>query len=141
VFAQSFQASDAIAPASVGGGATTDGSTVTVNVTCASFPCTVTITLTAPETVVVNAHTAAVAAKKGKKRTKIVTLGKGKFTITKGGGKKLSVKLSGAGKKFLASKHGHIKISGLFAETVQKRTTKTKRTLTLTIKPAKKRKK
>jgi hypothetical protein len=141
VFAQSFQASDAIAPASVGGGATTDGSTVTVNVTCASFPCTVTITLTAPETVVVNAHTAAVAAKKGKKKTKIVTLGKGKFTITKAGGKKLTVKLSGAGKKFLASKHGHIKISGLFAETVQKRTTKTKRTLTLTIKPAKKRKK
>jgi hypothetical protein len=85
--------------------------------------------------------TAAVAAKKGKKRTKIVTLGKGKFTLTKAGGKKLSVKLSGAGKKFLAAKHGHLKISGLFAETEQKRTTKTKRTLTLTIKPAKKRKK
>ncbi len=141
VFAQSFQASDAITPAAVGGGATSDGSTVTVDVTCASFPCTVTITLTAPETVVVNAHTAAVAARKGKKRTRIVTLGKGRFTITKSGSKKLSVKLSGAGKKFLASKHGHVKISGLFAETVQKHTTKTKRNLTLTLKPAKKRKK
>lgn len=133
VFAQSFEAADAITPASVGGGATSNGSTVTLNVTCASFPCTVTITLTAPETVVVNAHTAAVAAKKGKKKTKIVTLGKGKFTITKRGGKRLAVKLSGAGKKFLASKKGHIKISGLFTETVQKHTTQTKRTLTLTL--------
>jgi hypothetical protein len=143
VFAQSFQASDAITPASVGGAATSNGSTVNLDVTCASFPCTVTITLTAPETVVVNAHTAALAAKKakkGKKKTKIVTLGKGKFTITKSGAKKLSVKLSGAGKKFLAAKKGHVKINGLFAETEQKRTTQTKRTLTLTLKPSKKRK-
>jgi hypothetical protein len=140
VFAQSFQASDAITPASVGGGATSNGSTVNLDVTCASFPCTVTITLTAPETVVVNAHTAALAAKKGKKRTKIVTLGKGKFTITKAGTKKLSVKLSGSGKKFLAAKKGHVKISGLFLETEQKRTTQTKRTLTLTLKPSKKKK-
>lgn len=138
VFAQSFDATDAITPASVGGGATSNGSTVTVNVTCASFPCTVTITLAAPETVVVNAHTAAVSAKKGKKKTKIVTLGKGKFTITKSGPKKLEIKLSGAGKKFLDSKKGHIKISGLFTETVQKHTTQTKKTLTLTLKPAKK---
>jgi hypothetical protein len=141
VFAQSFQASDAVTPASVGGAATSNGSTVNLDVTCASFPCTVTITLTAPETVVVNAHTAAVADKKGKKKTKIVTLGKGKFTITKAGTKKLSVKLSGSGKKFLAAKKGHLKINGLFAETEQKRTTQTKRTLTLTLKPSKKKNK
>jgi hypothetical protein len=140
VFAQSFDATDAITPAAVSGGATSDGSTVTLSVTCASFPCTVTITLTAPETVVVNGHTAAVAFKKGKK-TKTVTLGKGKFTITKAGAKKLAVKLSGAGKRFLASKKGHVKISGLFTETVQKHSTQTKRTLTLTLKPAKKGKK
>ena len=140
VFAQSFQAADAVTPASVGGGATTNGSTVTVDITCASYPCTITITLTAPETVVVNAHTARVAAKKGKKKPKIITLGKGKFTITKAGGKKLSVKLSGAGKKFLASRKGHVKITGLFAETLQKQTTQTKRTLTLAIKPRKGRK-
>jgi hypothetical protein len=134
VFAQSFQAADAIAPASVGGGATSNGSTVTLDVTCAAYPCTITITLTAPETVVVNAHTARVPLKKGKKRTKIITLGKGKFTLTKAGGKKPSVKLSGAGKKFLASRKGHVKISGLFSETLEKHTTQTKRTLTLALK-------
>ncbi len=137
VFAQSFQAADAITPASVSGGATSNGSTVTVNVTCASFPCTVTITLTALETVVVNAHTAALAAKKGKKKPKIVTVGKGRFTITKSGAHKLAVKLSRAGKKLLASKRGHIKISGVISETVQKHTTQTKRTLNVAIKPAK----
>ncbi len=140
VFAQSFEAGDAVTPASVGGGATTDGSTVSLDVTCASFPCTITITLTAPETVVVDAHTARLAAKKGKRKPKIVTLGKGKFTITKTGAKKLSVKLSGAGKKFLASRKGHVKVTGLFAETLQKQTTQTKRTLTLAIKPRKGRK-
>ncbi|HEX3690064.1 MAG TPA: hypothetical protein VHV28_10205 [Solirubrobacteraceae bacterium] len=138
VFAQSFQAADAVSPATVSSGATDNGSTVTLNVTCASFPCTITITLTAPETVVVSAHTAAVAAKKGRKKTKIVTLGKGRFTITKGGAKKLAVKLSGAGKKLLAAKHGHIKIGAAISETVEKHTSLTKRTLNLTIKPPKK---
>ncbi|HTU95754.1 MAG TPA: hypothetical protein VMF14_07925 [Solirubrobacteraceae bacterium] len=129
VFAQSFKATDAIAPASVGGGATSNGSAVTVSVTCSAFPCTVTITLTAPGPGSVSGHTAAVAAKKGKAKT--VTLGKGKFSITKKGAKKLAVKLSRAGKRFLASKKGHVKISGVFSETVQKHTTQTKRTLTL----------
>jgi hypothetical protein len=132
VFAQSFKASDAVTPASVGGGATTNGSTVTLDVTCASFPCTVTITLTAPETVVINGHAvAAVAARKGK--TKIVTLGKGRFTIAKRGAKKLSVKLSHGGKKFLSTRKGHLKITGLVTETVQKHTTHTRRTLRLTL--------
>ena len=129
VFAQPFKAADAVTPATVGGGASTDGSTVTLNVTCASFPCTVTITLTAPETVVVNGHSVAVDARKSK--TRVVTLGKGRFTIAKRGTKKLSVKLSHRGKRFLAVRKGHIKITGLVTETVQKHTTHTRRTLML----------
>jgi hypothetical protein len=135
VFAKPFQASDAISPAHVGGGATDNGSTITLNVSCASFPCTVTITLTAPETVIV--HAAAVTARKGKKRTRTVTLGKGRFTIKSAGAKKLAVKLSKPGRSFLASKRGHLKISGLISETVQHHTLKTKRNLTLTIRHAK----
>ena len=131
VFAQSFKAADAIIPASVGGGATTNGSTVTVNVTCASFPCTVTVTLTAPETVVIKGHSAAVLARKG--RTRTVTLGKGRFTIVKHGTKQLRVKLSRSGKRFVAAHSGHLKIKGLFAETVQKRTAHSTRTLRLTL--------
>jgi hypothetical protein len=68
VFAQSFQAADAISPAQVGGGAIDNGSTITLSVTCTSFPCTITITLTAPETVIVRTLTLTIKpSKKGKK--------------------------------------------------------------------------
>jgi hypothetical protein len=140
VFAKPFQASDAISPVQVGGGATDNGATITLNVSCVSFPCTVTITLTAPETVIVHAASVA-AARKGKRRTKTITLGNGRFTIKSAGAKKLAVKLSRPGKRFLASKRGHLKISGLISETVQHHTLKTKRSLRLTIHHPKKHRK
>jgi hypothetical protein len=133
VFAQPFQAADAISPASVGGSATDTGTTVTVTVTCTSLPCTVTITITSST---VTVHTSSVALKKNKPKN--VTLAKGKFTITKSGAHKLSVKLTAAGKKFLASKKGHIKVGSTITETVAKHTKVITRNLSLTIKPGKK---
>ena len=127
VFAQPFEAADAIAPATVGGGATTNGTAITVNVTCATFPCTITITLTAPETVVVHASSASLALgkrKKGKK-TKKVTLGTGKFTLKSKGGHKLAVILSPAGRKFVRSHSGHVRISAKVIELHGKVTTRT----------------
>ncbi len=115
VFAQSFKASDAIAPATVGGGATTDGTTVTLTVGCASFPCTITIVLTAPETVVVHASAARVPLKK-RRKTKLVTLGRGRFTLRSKGSHKLAIKLSPAGKKFVRSRSGHVKIAAKITE-------------------------
>jgi hypothetical protein len=136
VLAQSFQAADAISPASVGGGATDNGTTVTVTVTCASLPCTITITITSST---VTVTTSSVALKKH--RPKSVTLAKGKFRITKSGAHRLAVKLTPAGKKFLASKAGHIKVGSTIKETVAKHTKVSARNLRLTIKPAKKHKK
>ncbi len=136
VVAQPFQAADAISPVNVGGGATDNGTTVTVTVTCTSLPCTVTITITSST---VTVHTSSVALKK--KKPKNVTLAKGKFTITKSGAHKLSVKLTGAGKTFLAAKKGHIKVGSTITETVAKHKKVTTRNLTLAIKPAKKGKK
>jgi hypothetical protein len=132
VLAQPFQAADAISPASVGGGATDNGTTVTVTVTCTSLPCTITITITSST---VTVHTSAVALKK--RKPKNVTLAKGKFTITKSGAHKLAVKLTGAGKRFLASKRGHIKVGSTITETVAKHSKVSARNLTLTIKPKK----
>ena len=126
VFAQPFKAADAIAPAAVGGGATTNGETVTLNVTCASFPCTITIVLSAPETVNVHASSASIArskSKKGKHRT--VTLGSGKFTIKSKGSHKLAVKLSAAGRKFVRSHSGRVKITAKVSELHGKVTTRT----------------
>jgi len=133
VFAQSFQAADAISPAVVAPSATDTGTTVTVTVTCTSLPCTVTITITSSTVTVTKSS---VSLKK--KKPKSVTLAKGKFTITKSGAHKLAVKLTPAGKKFLASKKGHIKVGGTISETAAKHTKVTTRNLTLAIKPAKK---
>ena len=128
VFASSFQAVDAISSAKTSGGATSNGSTVTVNVTCAAFPCTVTIVLTAPETVVV--HAASVSHKKHKSKT--LTLGKGTITIKTKGGKKLTFKLSGAAHRLLEGKKGHFKVSALISTKIEHHTTKVTKTLTLT---------
>ncbi len=101
----------------------------TLNVTCASFPCTMTIVLTAPENVVVHASSASVALNKHKRtKHKTVTLGKGKFTIKSKGSHKLAVKLSPAGKKFVRSHSGRVKVRGAITELVgghSKATTKT----------------
>jgi hypothetical protein len=131
VFASSFQAVDAISAAKTSGGATSNGSTATVDVTCAAFPCTVTIVLTAPETVVV--HAASVPHKKRKSKT--LTLGKGTITIKTKGGRKLTFKLSGAAHRLLEGKKGHFKVSALISTKIEHQTTKVTKTLTLTFKP------
>jgi hypothetical protein len=131
VFASSFQAVDAISPAKTSGGATSNGSTVTVDVTCAAFPCTVTITLTAPESVVI--HAASVSHKK--RRSKTLTLGKGTITIKSKGGKKLTFKLSGAARRLLEGKKGHFRVSALISTQIEHHTTKVTKNLTLTFKP------
>jgi hypothetical protein len=131
VFASSFQAVDAISPANTSGGATSNGSTVTVDVTCAAFPCTVTITLTAPESVVI--HAASVSHKK--RRSKTLTLGKGTITIKSKGGKKLTFKLSGAARRLLEGKKGHFRVSALISTQIEHHTTKVTKNLTLTFKP------
>jgi hypothetical protein len=130
VFAQPFQASDAISPASVGGGASSTGKTVTVTVSCPSVPCTITITITATTT------SASAAAKKHKSRT--ITLVKSTFTLRKAGRRTVTLHLTNAGKKFLRSRHGHIKVGLRFSDRVQHHTVSGKRTLTLTIKHPKK---
>jgi hypothetical protein len=130
VFAQPFQATDAISPVSEGGSATDNGTTITVTVTCSSLPCTITITITSNS---VTVKTASVTRKK----TKNVTLANGRFRITKAGAHKLAVKLTPAGKRFLASKKGHLKVGSVISQSVGKHKKVTQRNLTLAIKPKK----
>jgi hypothetical protein len=132
ILAQPFKAVDAVSPASVGGSASTSGSTVTLNVACASYPCTVTITLTAAETVVVHASRAAEATEARKRRTKIVTLGKTTLTLTSAHHRP-TVKLSGLGKRFVKARHGRVRISASITESLEHLSAVTKRTLLLTI--------
>ena len=105
VFAQPFTAADAAGPPIVNGGGSTNGKTITVTVTCTAFPCTVTITILGPPKV------AADIARKHKPSV----LAKGRFKITKAGAKKLTMRLTKAGKRFFKSRHGKVRVKGQVA--------------------------
>jgi hypothetical protein len=119
-----------IGPATAGEGATSTEKTVTLSVNCASFPCTITITLTAPETVLIKAARAA----KKKKKPKKITLATGTFTLHKAG--KVTLHLSKAGRKLLSAHHGRLSASLLLSEKIDGYTVKS--TKTIKIKPARK---
>jgi hypothetical protein len=112
-----------IGPATVSESATSTEKSVTVSVNCASFPCTITITLTAPETVLVKA--ARVARKK--KKPKKITLATGTFTLHRAG--KVTLHLSKAGRKLLSAHHGRLSASLLLSEKIDGHTVTSTRTI------------
>jgi hypothetical protein len=95
----------------LGATATSTPTTVTVSISCATIPCTVTVTVTA------TGVSAAAAAHK-----KPVTLAKGTFTIRKKGAKKLTVRLTSAGRKVLRKHHGRLKATLSESEKLHGRT-------------------
>jgi hypothetical protein len=117
----------AVHPASIAASGTSTSTTVTVTISCASTPCTVTITITIPG--------ASGAAARYARKTKAITLGTGKFTIPSKGAKKLTVRLSKAGRKYLASRHGRLSAEVAIAEKTAGGTALTTRTIKIT--PAK----
>ncbi len=114
--------------ATIGGSGTSTEKSVTVDVSCATFPCTITLTLTAPETVVVHAARAA----KKKSKPKKITLATGTFTLHRAG--KVTLHLSKAGKKLLAAHHGSLTASLLLSEKIDGHTILISKTIK--IKPA-----
>jgi hypothetical protein len=126
---------------SSGGSGSSNGTTVTVTITCAVTPCTITITITGDPPATTASAARVSADKKKKPKPKIITLAKGTFKITKRGSHKLGVKLTKAGKKFLAS-HPHYKGAKLLVSTkVDSHVEKTSRTITITTHKPKKHKK
>lgn len=129
VLAQPFTAGDAAGAPIVSGGGSTNGTTITVTVTCTAFPCTVTITILGPPKV------AADIARKHKP----TVLAKGRFTITKAGAKKLTMRLTGAGKRFFRSRHGKVGVKAQVAMTFKGHTKSTSKTIRVqVVKPHKK---
>ncbi len=120
------------------GGGTTSGASVTVTITCASTPCTVTLTIT-----IGGASKASVARKKGKtKGPKTIVLATGTFTITAPGPKKLTVRLTKAGKQQLRRDHGHLKANLSVSEKAPGGLELTTKTINIiTVKPKHKHKK
>jgi hypothetical protein len=107
VFAQQFDAADAIVPSEVeaatSSSATSTGSTVSITVSCSS-PCTVTITVDVPQ-----ASSASVSLKS--KKAKLLKLSSGKFSLKAGVKTDLKLKLDKAGEKLFALDHDKLKAS------------------------------
>jgi hypothetical protein len=95
----------------LGSGGSSDGTTITITVTCSSPPCTFTITITDPP-----AQQASVARKK--RRAKPAALASGKVTVRKRGAQKVKLRLSTAGKKYMRSHHGTVKLSAAVTQTI-----------------------
>jgi hypothetical protein len=122
----------------VEGGGTTSGGSVTITISCASTPCTVTITIT-----IGGASKASVARKKGKaKGPKTIVLATGTFTITTPGAKKLTVRLTKAGKQQLRRDRGHLEANVSVSEKTAGGLELTRKTIDIvTVKPKHKHKK
>jgi hypothetical protein len=126
VFAESFTGADSVPPTvaavqttqggqggqvQLGGNGSSDGTTITITVTCDTPPCTFTITITDPP---VQASIARVERRKAKP----ATLARGKFTLHKRGAQRVTLRLTKAGKKYMASHHGTVKLSGAVSQTI-----------------------
>jgi hypothetical protein len=126
---------------SIGGSGSSNGTTVTITVTCAATPCTVTVTITIDPPATTASAARVTADKKKKPKGKTITLGSGTFKIKKKGADKLAVKLSKAGKKYLAAHHGRAKGAKLLVSTkIDKHLEKTSRSISITTKKPKKKK-
>jgi hypothetical protein len=98
----------AVVPPTAGSSATSNGKTVGVSVSCQVVPCTITVTITATESI--KHGTLAAAASKGKHKPtrRTITLASGTITLTKKGTHKVEVRLSKPGKGLLAKDGGHL---------------------------------
>jgi hypothetical protein len=117
--------------ATIEGTGESTSSTVTLTISCSS-PCTVTVTITVPS----SSGKASSARKSNKKHAgTTVTLGTGRLTLRTAGTKKLTVHLTRAGKRYLASHHGRVSARVLVSDETAGGTVLT--THTIKIVPAK----
>jgi hypothetical protein len=115
-------------PPTVSGNGVSNGSSVTVSITCLlATPCTFTITITGTEVTVTQASA---ARRRTHKRT--ITIATGRFTVNAKKSKKLAVRLTRAGKALLAKDHGHLRGSILLALKVSGGVKKTTRGISIT---------
>jgi hypothetical protein len=128
-YAQPFVKADAMVPPTVSGSGVSNGTTVTISITCLlATPCTFTITISGTVVTVTQAS----AARKTHKHT--ITIATGRFTVNAKKSKKVAVRLTKAGKALLAKDHGHLRGSILLALKVSGGVKKTTRGISITTK-------
>jgi hypothetical protein len=126
IYVQQFMAVDAVVPAMIAPGGSTNGQTVTFTISCSSA-CSITVTVTIGGTISVT------SSLPERKQAKPITLGTGKLTLKRQGSKRLKLKLSRAGRKLVAAHHGSLKANILIAEKLKGVTKLTNRSLRIKI--------
>jgi hypothetical protein len=105
----------------------------TLGIGCTTVPCTVAVTITRPAFL-----RADLARHKGKSQPPVATLATGKVTIRKNGAHTVRLRLTVAGRRFVASHNGRVTLNATVAITIHGHTTVVKRRLTIKItKPSK----
>jgi hypothetical protein len=95
---------------------------------CTTLPCTVAVTITRPPFV-----RADVARDRGKSQPPVATLATGRVTIRKHGAQTVRLRLTAAGRRFVASHRGRVILTATVAITIHGHTTVVKRRLTIKI--------
>jgi hypothetical protein len=118
-------------PVTISGQATTDGRTLTFAAACAKVPCALQVAATVPGAPGKKGKNVA-QARKGKKKP--IVLGKGKFKVKKKGAQKLTLKLSGTGRRYFSGKHGKTKVTLAVTQKVGSHKVLTSRAVSVRIK-------
>jgi hypothetical protein len=121
-----LQAVDLIPPTSVTAPSTgtSTGTTITLTITCSSA-CTVTVTITIPPG-------GASGARASLSKAKPITIATGKFALTKGGKKKLTLKFTKQGKSLFKKDHGKLKTTLLLTDKTARGTLKSSKPFKIT---------
>jgi hypothetical protein len=97
-------------PPYIGGLAFSSRTAVTLAVSCPVALCKVRITITTPALL-----TATDARSRGKSKPPVITLARGTVTIRKHGARKATLRLTSAGRRFIASHHGRLTVTATIA--------------------------
>jgi hypothetical protein len=100
----------------------------TLGIGCTTVPCTVAVTITRPAFL-----RADVARHAGKSQPPVAALATGRVTIRKNGAHTVRLRLTAAGRKFVASHKGRVTLNATVAITIHGHTTVVKRRLTIKI--------
>jgi hypothetical protein len=116
----------------IGGPASSGGTTVALRLSCPVAVCRFRVSVTAALPL------AADARHRGKRNPPVITLARGTVTIRRGDAQQVTLRLTSAGRRFVASHHGRVTATATIATTINGHTSVLKSRLTLRIaKPGK----
>jgi hypothetical protein len=117
----------------IGGPASSGGTAVTLSLSCPVASCRFRVAITAGFQARRGLPLATDARHRGKRNPPVITLARGTVTIRKGSAQQVTLRLTSAGRRFVASHHGRVSATVTIATTINGHTSVLKSRLTLKI--------